>query len=286
MPRPKVVGLNIHPVKSTEARPLSQTVVSAVGLRGDREWMVVNTAGELVSARDLPALLGIAAATPITDPGLGCDLRLTAPGASSLEVATPTGPAIDVKVHRTPVTAIPSGLVADRWIRAVTGRDDLRLVWCHRPSQRRLDPAWAKPEDFTAFADSSPITLASMTSLGQVNNWMVEAALERDSEPPDHLTMKRFRPNIVVDGIPEPFAEDTWRSVRIGEVTFRVAALVSRCVMTTFNPATLEKGHEPIKTLARHRRWDGKTWFAIKLVAENEGSLRLGDDVEVQGAQN
>ena len=33
--------------------------------------------------------------------------------------------------------------------------------------------------------------------------------------------------------------------------------------MTTIDPCTHATGHEPIRTLARHRRWDGATWFAV-----------------------
>jgi uncharacterized protein YcbX len=39
---------------------------------------------------------------------------------------------------------------------------------------------------------------------------------------------------------------------------------------------------EPITSLARHRRWDGKTWFAANLVPDTPGAvLRVGDEVEV-----
>jgi hypothetical protein len=43
----------------------------------------------------------------------------------------------------------------------------------------------------------------------------------------------------------------------------------------------LETGKEPIRTLARHRQWDGKTWFAVQLVPESTGSIAVGDQVTV-----
>ena len=55
--------------------------------------------------------------------------------------------------------------------------------------------------------------------------------------------------------------------------------------MTTINPDTAAKGKEPIATLARHRRWDGKTWFGVNLVPDSHGvGLRVGDDVEILDA--
>ena len=55
--------------------------------------------------------------------------------------------------------------------------------------------------------------LASEASLAQLNDWT-------DEETP-HLDMLRFRPNIVIDG-DEPFAEDGWPFVDLGEVRFRI----------------------------------------------------------------
>ena len=48
---------------------------------------------------------------------------------------------------------------------------------------------------------------------------------------------------------------------------------------TTIDPTTLERGHEPIRTLARHRRRDGRTWFAMQLVPEVRGVVGVGDEV-------
>ena len=93
------------------------------------------------------------------------------------------------------------------------------------------------------------------------------------------LPVERFRPNLVVDGDLEPFEEDRWPRVHVGAVVFRVAKPVDRCVLTTIDPATLERGHEPIRTLAKHRKWDGATWFAVQLVPESVGEVRVGDEV-------
>ena len=55
-----------------------------------------------------------------------------------------------------------------------------------------------------------------------------------------------------------------------------------RCVMTTLDPQSAERGKEPIATLARHRRFDGRTWFGVNLVPDTEvGGIGVGDEVEV-----
>ena len=100
------------------------------------------------------------------------------------------------------------------------GRHDVRLVWCHEPARRRLQPGFATDADHTAFADAFPVTVASLASLRRLNDWIVERALEVGEEPPEALPVERFRANLVVDG-DEPFAEDHWSSLHVGGVRFR-----------------------------------------------------------------
>ena len=55
--------------------------------------------------------------------------------------------------------------------------------------------------------------------------------------------------------------------------------------MTTVDPVSLARGHEPIRTLARHRKWDGATWFAMQLVpdvGDVRGVVAVGDEVVVE----
>ncbi len=93
--------------------------------------------------------------------------------------------------------------------------------------------------------------------------------------------MNRFRPNVVISGV-EPFAEDTWRLIRIGDAIFRSPKGCDRCVMTTTDAETAARGKEPIATLARHRRYDGATWFGMNLIPDSPGAvIRVGDDVEI-----
>ena len=86
----------------------------------------------------------------------------------------------------------------------------------------------------------------------------------------------------MVDG-DEPFAEDAWRHVTIGEVPFRATMVCDRCVMTTIDRTDLTTSKEPIRTLARHRRWEGATWFGIRLApvlpVAAGAVLRVGDEV-------
>jgi uncharacterized protein YcbX len=273
----RLVQLNVHPLKSGAIRPLPSATVLPRGLADDRSWMLVDREGRLVSAREVHGLFRVVADTPATDPTVGAALRLRAPGHDDLLLDRPDAAPVPVRLFSLDLQATPAGDVADEWLRSVLGAD-VRLVWCHDPGGRHLQPGFSAPDDHTAFADGFPVTVASLASLRQLNHWIAERALEVGEEPPEPLPVERFRANLVVDG-DEPFAEDHWQKLTIGEVELRVTKPVDRCVMTTIDSETLATAKEPIRTLARHRLFDGKTMFAMHLVPVTGGTIRVGDEV-------
>ncbi len=275
-----VVGLGLHPVKSTAIRPVTAAEVRPWGLAGDRRWMVVDSAGTLVSARELRSLFRVVADTPETEPGLAVPLRMRARGFEPVDVVEPSTALVDVKMFGHALQGRPAADHANQWLRDVTARDDLRLIWCDDPARRTFDRSWARPGDHSAYADSCPVTLASLSSLARLNDWITQGALERGETPPAPLPIERFRANVVITGA-APYAEDDWDRVVIGGIGFRKPKPVDRCLMTTVSPTDLTSTKEPIGTLARHRLVDRKPMFAIHLIPESSGRIAVGDEVEV-----
>lgn len=277
----RLTAVNVHPLKSAASRPVTSAEVLRRGLADDRSWMVVDARGVLVSAREEPRLLSLVADTPRTAPEVSCALRLRAAGRPDLEEALPSGREVAVRLHRNDLRAVEASERAHAWLRSAVGREDLRLVWCHDPARRSLNPLFSEPGDHTAFADGYPVTVASEASLEQLNGWIAETAAAHGEGGAAPIAMQRFRASLVVDGL-DAFAEDGWRRVRVGEVSFRVAKPVDRCSMTRIDPQTLVYGKEPIRTLARHRlSVDRKTLFAVHLVPVTTGTVRVGDSVSV-----
>jgi uncharacterized protein YcbX len=273
-------SIAIHPVKSTAIRHVLRSEVRPWGLTGDRRWMVVDGSSTLVTARELHDLFTITADTPETDPPSPKALRVSADGHEPLDLAEPDSAPAPVRLFDHDLLARPADDEANHWLRTVLDRDDLSLVWCDDPTRRSLNPAYSRPGDHTGFADGYPVTLASLDSLAQLNDWIVEDALLRGEEPQPPLPIERFRPNLVVEGA-DAFAEDDWQRVRIGEVILRKAKAVDRCVMTTISLVDLTTAKEPIRTLSRHRQWDHKTWFAVHLIPETTGEIAVGAEVVV-----
>ncbi|MDT7709371.1 MAG: uncharacterized protein QOG20_4978 [Pseudonocardiales bacterium] len=265
--RRTLTGIRRYPVKSCRGHALDTALVEPWGLEGDRRWMLVDDEGVAVTARQLPRMVLV---TPEpTDDGL----LVSAPGVEPLTVPVPAGgPLLDVQVWADKVVATPAADAAHAWFSAVLGTS-VRLVHLDDPTRRHTDPDYGLSTDLVSFADGYPLLLATEESLAALG--------ELVGEP---VSMTRFRPNVVVAGAPA-WSEDRWRRVRLGEATFRVVKACGRCVLTTIDPATAEKGPEPLRTLARHRRWGGKVWFGVNLVPDTPGAvLRVGDPVEILDA--
>jgi ferredoxin len=132
-----------------------------------------------------------------------------------------------------------------------------------------------------AFADGYPLLLISQASLDNLNKHLLDNQLQS-------VSMKQFRPNIVVDDC-LPFAEDGWLRIRIGEVEFKVSKPCERCIFTTVNPQNGEKHpqQQPLRMLKSFRQTpDGEVLFGQNLIALNRGQTNQGDKVTIISSQN
>lgn len=255
----RVVELYVYPVKACGGMRVSSAKVVERGFFGDRRWLIVDAGGKFVTQRTEPRLALVRAELA------GDELRLTAPGAGAvrLPAAHDEGARREVQVWDY-VGAAVAHPVGSAWISAFLGAPHA-LVYMPDDVRRPVNPDRARPTDIVGFADAYPVLLISEASLAALN--------ARLAEP---ITMRRFRPNIVVSGC-EPFAEDTWATLTIGALGFRGVKRCDRCVVTTVDPDTAQTGVEPLRTLATFRRWDGKVWFGMNLIHDGPGTLSVGD---------
>jgi len=261
----RVNQLVIYPIKSCRGVEVDLATVGTTGFELDRRWMLIGDDGRFLSQREHHRLA-------LVRVQLHEDrLRLEAPGLPSLEVAFEgggVGPTSRVQVWDDECAAVAEGEDAARWFSRHLGCS-ARLVRMASDDARPLGSSTAQPGDHVSFADGFPFLLLSTASLDGLNR--------RLSLP---VPMDRFRPNIVIDGC-EPHAEDGWHRVRIGEVSFRFAKPCARCVVTTVDQTTGERGREPLRTLSTYRTEDGQVLFGQNLVHEGRGVVHVGDPVEV-----
>jgi uncharacterized protein len=93
---------------------------------------------------------------------------------------------------------------------------------------------------------------------------------------------RRLRPNIVVGGV-DGLAERDWpgQTLRIGETLIGVRDLRARCVMTTYDPDTLEQDREVLQGILR--KFDGR--LALNCYVTWPGEIRVGDPVELEASR-
>jgi uncharacterized protein len=256
---PVVSALYVYPIKSCRGIRVQEWPVVARGFAADRRWMIVDARGQFVTQRELAQLA-------LVNTALEADqLRLSAPGCPELvlPLTYETGEPRAVQVWEDRAAGIVHEL-GSAWFSSYLEAPH-ELVYMPEQHQRQVNPARAKPGDIVSFADAYPFMVLSEASLADLNS--------RLDVP---ITIERFRPNIVI-GDSEPFAEDGFARVRMGEISFRGPKRCERCVITTIDVQTGERGSEPLRTLAKYRLEDQKIWFGMNLIHDNIGVLRVGD---------
>ena len=261
----RLTGISLYPIKSAGGIALERSEVDEFGLRHDRRWMVVDDSGAFLSQRSHPRM---ALVTPSLE---GHRLRIQAPGMPVIE--TPLRPrggvTTTVTVWDDTCPATWLGEDTSRWFSEFL-ETPCSLVYMGDDVFRPANPAFSPPQARVSFADAFPFLLISVESLADLNR--------RLAHP---LPMNRFRPNLVVAG-GKPYGEDEWRRLTIGGMGFRVVKPCGRCVVTTTDQATTERGQEPLRTLATYRRRDGEVMFGQNVLHETTGRLQVGDQVTMR----
>ena len=260
----RLTEINIYPLKSVAGITQQSWPLEARGLRYDRRWMLVDAEGHFLTQRQQPRMALIQ--TKLTD----SELLLSAPDVAPLSIPFHgEGETRRVKVWGDECQALRCGDSAANWFRQLL-QIECELVQMPDDEQRLVDEHYAQAHDEVGFADGFPLLLIGQASLDELNS--------RLQTP---IEMRRFRPNLVIAGA-EPFAEDQWKKIMVGGLSFRVVKPCSRCIIPCVDPETGERGKEPLKTLASYRRRDNKIRFGQNLIQDGRGVLRLDQPVSIE----
>ncbi len=268
-----IASLHLHPVKSCAGIAVDEALLIETGFEFDRTWMVVDTQGTFVSQRDLPRLA-------LVRPTLrSSDVVLRAPGMLALHLLQGSVQApCRVTVWGDRVAAYDMGDLAAQWFSDFLGHG-VRLVRFD-PAERRLcDRRWTGAfEAETAFADGFPLLVTSTASLAELNHRLVAAGH-------DAVSMQRFRPNIVLDGVLGPHGEDFIDELSVesvdGPVLLKLVKPCGRCSIPDVDPASAVQGHAVADTMAAYRaepRIGGALAFGMNAIVVSgiEHRLRVG----------
>lgn len=268
MSKIEVTEISIYPVKSTTRVVLEESIVEYIGLKNDRILAVLNKNNEVITARENPKLLTIAAQIE------GSTLKLNSAGKGEIALALNANLAeapIEVSLFKNAVNAKVVDAAINDWISEVI-EEEARIVRLDENKLRQMKAKYnANPDDFIAFSDAAPLHLISEASVQDLN-----AQLEKP------VTTTNFRPNVVVKGC-SAYEEDSWKWIKIGACLFQVAVKTGRCPLTTIDPKTAQrdKNQEPLRTLSATRKENNKVNFGIYLIPRKLGTIKLNDKLEI-----
>jgi len=270
----------MYPLKSCAPNSLQKAEVGKFGLTDgklrDRAFMVVDQKNRFITGRQEPRLVLIkVGVVPSTS-----KVQFFAFGqAGKLVVDIPSkscpSAVVHTEVHGQPCKGYDLGDSAAEWITSYIGpkaASPYRIIYhdfdsIGNPGNERKNPMAGdfpqldiKQDDTGLFADGFGFLLVTSNSMNDLNLRLV-------SKGKAVLDERWFRPNIYVqskDGI-QPYDEDNWEFIRIGETVFRVPRPCTRCIFTTVHPTqgTKDEGMEPLKTLRSYRSAKSKTEYEL-----------------------
>ena len=255
----------IYPIKSLGGIRLGTARVLGKGLQFDRRWMLIDETGDAMTQRKYPRM-ALFKVTIKTD-HMAINLHHDQKEVDYIQVDTDVPQSerfITADVWGDKVKVVETDPQASQWFSRHLSTT-CRLVAFPEENVRPVDPDYAVSEDQVSLADAFPFLLISQASLDDLNERL-----------PAPVPMNRFRPNFVVSG-GEPYQEDRWNELMIGNLPFKGVKRSARCVLTTVNQERGIKGDEPLRTLTSYRKQGNKVYFGQNLITHREGEVNEGD---------
>lgn len=259
----RIHSLYVYPVKSLAGIQVDSFDMDDFGPEGDRRWMIVDEQRHFVTQRNYPQLARIQASFS------GNRVKVDIPGEGVFEL-TPTDETVPVLVWRDWVKGRVGESAANHALSRFCGHA-FRFVYMPDDTFRRVDADRVGEYRRVGFADGFPFLITNLASLEELNGRLEQA-----------VEMRRFRPNIVVEGA-GPWVEDEWRELQIGDRRFHLVKPCSRCIMTTVDPdrGVKDPSAQPLRTLTGYRRTADGVIFGVNAIHDRPGNVRVGDPVSI-----
>ncbi|XP_017290558.1 molybdenum cofactor sulfurase [Kryptolebias marmoratus] len=266
-----LTNIYIYPVKSCAAFEVHEWPVGRLGLLYDRGWMVVNGNGVCLSQKRETRLCLIRPRVHLASN----KLFLQASGMETIWVPLECEVQSQVcrrKVCGDRVDTSDCGDEAASWLSEFLGQTCRLIRQCPDSTRgkTRTDEAAASP--FLSLVNEAQYLMINRGSVELIHSLM--SSRQNSSEGNQLLdtqnVIRRFRANLVIAGA-EPFEEDNWSHLIIGNTRFMVAGQCGRCQMVGIDQDTGTRTKEPLISLSACR--SGKVTFGVYLTHQGpEGS--------------
>jgi uncharacterized protein YcbX len=263
----RITEIWIYPIKSLGGIRVKSAKVFEKGLQYDRRWMLIDRDNDFMTQRIYPKMALFK---------LQFQSRWLLPSKFKI---THGKDSISLSLNHSFISKPIKAIVWDdevevyevnknysAWFSSRLGIE-CKLVSFPEKNSRSVDQKYQINHEQVSLADAYPLLLIGEQSLGDLNS--------RLDEP---VPMNRFRPNLVFSG-GQPFDEDKWKNFSVGKNKFAAVKPCARCVLTTVNQNTAEKGIEPLATLSKYRKQDNKVLFGQNLIAIDHEEIYEGDEI-------
>lgn len=240
-----VVSLWRFPVKSMQGEQLETAAVDGLGIRGDRQWALVDlTTGLALTARRVPELL-FASARLVGDDDVEIELPDGTVTTDDAALSTWLGRSVELR-HA------GAGIVG-RYEIAADFEDEAGSRWFQ----------WDGPEG--TFHDSTR-TRVSVLGTASIGTW----------------DRRRFRGNVIVETSAAGAENDlVGHSVELGTTVLDVVKPIDRCVITTRpQPGGIGRDLDVLRTINTER----SACLGVSTVVASGGEIAVGDRLEVNPA--
>lgn len=257
----QVHSLYVYPVKSLAGIRVTSFRMDDFGPAHDRRWMIVDADRQFVTQRSNSELARIG--TRLEEGRVMVDI----PGEGEFSLVAGSEEC-RVRVWQDWTKALYGGNEASEALSRYCG-ETFRFVFMPDETFRRVDASRVTEYRRVSFADGFPLLITNLASLEELNS-RLETAVE----------MRRFRPNIVVEGA-APWEEDEWTALSVNNIVFSLIKPCSRCVMTTVDPDRGVKAPDlqPLRELGTYRRTADGVIFGMNAIHESAGDIRVGSPV-------
>ncbi len=235
------------------------------GLAHDRRWMLTDSDNEFMSQRLYPkmALFKLQIQDSAFKISCGQDSLLL---SFTPSVIRSIDSSIAAKIWDDEVEVHEVSKEYSEWFSERLAMD-CKLVAFPENNLRPVDAGYKINDEQVSLADAYPFLIIGEQSLADLN-----ARLNVQ------VPMNRFRPNFVFDG-GRPYEEDCWKKFSVGKNKFIAVKPCARCVLTTINQDTGEKGVEPLATLSKYRKKENKVLFGQNVLAVSHYEIHEGDEI-------
>lgn len=256
-----VKEIYIYPIKSLAGISCKNAKAEEMGFENDRRWMLIDAENQMITQREYPIMSQFY--PQISDGKIEITFQNQRHEFSTAEQLDNP---LEVNVWDDKSEVIEVNKSTSNWFSEQLGFE-CKLVKIIKTGGRKHESSRLKETFNISLADGYPYLLIGTESLDFLNEKLAEK-----------ITIKRFRPNIVISS-QNAHEEDDFDTFKIGEVQFKNVKPCGRCIMVNNDPQKGIVKKEPLKTLSKYRNVNNSVLFGTNIVSLNSGVISVGDEV-------